>query len=723
MRYQWYIQPNDGELTEVFPIYKDDLALNYERETGQMFFREKLSGKLTFVGTDFEFIMSQDFETTFWLFCKRNGNDYHKCKFFFTDCEINFDDKKIEVQTQVTDQYDSILDNYEKELDLLQQNVATENITYKKRPMIQVYIKGEDVASCLIGNTCWEQNVKEATTNFRYLQDTCHFVLNTLYKEITYIKAGGSDAMGAYSGRCTNNGTDPLEERNFFADDMREVYGNVTAYKITCQQWSRVVTPEEGSPYIENNNIIQLIRISDSAVIDSYSLTTEHNYDDIEPFESGEYTGVNGGVFTLRSKAFYARYVCDVETIEGVGDTYVISEDDLIENNRNYHRCIGYRPAMIGYVNYLLSDTPTKYGRYGNKYYMPPGNIAIYYPCARSAWDYGISYWLRSPDLEHVYEEKAQADITLRDAIPLHAVISALLAEFAPDVTFEPTAEYSVFLYQNFGFALYLTQKTNILVAQYTQEAQKGTITLRDVLEMLRKCFNAYWFIEDGKLRIEHIHFFENGGSYTDTPTDYIDLTAAENVRNGKKWAFGQGKITFDKEDMPAQIKYAWMDDVSDVFAGQPIEIVSQFVQKDKIEEVNISNFTSDVDKMLLLPSDFSQDGWALLGAVDNVLPIVTISVGLKSFYLQNGYLSMTYLQPEFLRHDLPAPYVKINGEDTYALSVSRKRKQQVSFPMPTPKPDTNKTIKTSLGSGEIDTLSVTLLSNFAKGTIKFPTI
>jgi hypothetical protein len=83
----------------------------------------------------------------------------------------------------------------------------------------------------------------------------------------------------------------------------------------------------------------------------------------------------------------------------------------------------------------------------------------------------------------------------------------------------------------------------------------------------------------------------------------------------------------------------------------------------------------------------------------------------------------MTYLQPNFLRNDLPAPYVKINGEDTTALSVSRMRKQQVSFPMPTPKPDTNKTIKTSLGSGEIDTLSVTLLSNFAKGTIKFPTI
>jgi hypothetical protein len=78
MRYQWYIQPNDGELTEVFPIYKDDLAINYERETGQMFFREKLSGKLTFVGTDYEFIMSQDFETTFWLFCKRNGNNYNK---------------------------------------------------------------------------------------------------------------------------------------------------------------------------------------------------------------------------------------------------------------------------------------------------------------------------------------------------------------------------------------------------------------------------------------------------------------------------------------------------------------------------------------------------------------------------------------------------------------------------------------------------------------------
>lgn len=729
MRYQWYIQPNDGELTEVFPIYKDDLAINYERESGQMFFREKLSGKLTFVGDDFTFLTSNAFDAAFHVTAKRNGADYYQGVFYFTDCEINYDDNIISVQPEIEDAYDNILNNYEKELDLLQQAVETENITYYKRPMIQVYIKGEDVANCLIGNSCWEQDVTEATTDTGYLVNTCHFALNTLYKQIMYVGSDGVvQAWGIYAGRAINNGTDALAENNFNAANIPCVSGlngttPNTAYQITCRQsQERKYDSQQQAFYWENTNLIQLVRISDSVVVDEYKAVTTNLVRTFDAFESGSFTGNGGGVFMLTSQAFYARYVCDVATIDTT-PTYEISDNDLVENNRNYKRCIGYINEFIGAVSYLFSDEPTQYGRYENKYYLPPTSLigTKYYPIAQSTWS-SWSYWVKYPTFEHTFEYKARAEITLKDAIPLHAVISALLAKYAPEITFSNTTDYSVFLYDQLALDLYITQKTNILVAQYTQAAQKGTITLRDVFDMLKKCFNAYWFIENGKLRIEHVRFFENGGSYSLTPIDYIDLTEAENVRNGKKWTFGQNAVTFDKEDMPAQFTYTWMDDVSDVFAGQPIEIQSAFVKEDKIEEINIANFVTDVDKMLLLPSDFSQDGWALLGATNNQLPIVTLTIGYDEYYLQNGWLSMTFLQPNYLRYDLPAPLVKINGQDTQALSVSRKKKQQVAFPMPTPKPNTNQTIKTAVGSGEIDALSVTILSDFAKGTIKFPT-
>lgn len=48
-----------------YPIYKDDLAIEYALEQNQEFYRGKLSGKLTFQRDDYEFIRSKAFDTQF----------------------------------------------------------------------------------------------------------------------------------------------------------------------------------------------------------------------------------------------------------------------------------------------------------------------------------------------------------------------------------------------------------------------------------------------------------------------------------------------------------------------------------------------------------------------------------------------------------------------------------------------------------------------------------
>jgi hypothetical protein len=58
------------------------------------------------------------------------------------------------------------------------------------------------------------------------------------------------------------------------------------------------------------------------------------------------------------------------------------------------------------------------------------------------------------------------------------------------------------------------------------------------------------------------------------------------------------------------------MDDVTDLMGNTTIDIDANYVQKDKTEEVNVSQFTSDIDLMLLDPSSFSEDGFALLCAI-----------------------------------------------------------------------------------------------------------
>jgi hypothetical protein len=66
--------PNVLQGQTVHPIYKDDLAKEYELETNQRFYRAKLSGKITFVRDDYDYINRQSFDNEF-LYCIEKSDD------------------------------------------------------------------------------------------------------------------------------------------------------------------------------------------------------------------------------------------------------------------------------------------------------------------------------------------------------------------------------------------------------------------------------------------------------------------------------------------------------------------------------------------------------------------------------------------------------------------------------------------------------------------------
>jgi hypothetical protein len=203
------------------------------------------------------------------------------------------------------------------------------------------------------------------------------------------------------------------------------------------------------------------------------------------------------------------------------------------------------------------------------------------------------------------------------------------------------------------------------------------------------------------------------------------DLTTIAN-RNGKKWAFGTAQYSFDKEDMPARYEYSWMDEVTQLFKGNPINILSSFVKEDKVEEVNIANFTSDVDYMLLAPEMCSKDGFALLQPVadgnDYVLEITSVTIGAYDYQLQNYLVSMYVLQQLLLTYDMPSWNIEVNGVAVTASGIQRNRKQQVTFPAGDSDPNVLQLVKTTLGNGEYDKISVNLSSRMAKVTLKYDT-
>lgn len=728
-KYRFFLQiGEDGTKQTVRPNYKDDLTLDYELETNQRFYRAKLSGKINFVRADYDIINDAPFDSEFFLYIEKSDdwgqtyNQYYKAKFMKTDCTFNDDDKLVTVKPETTDQYDDVLAGLEKEYNLIELAPQIEFLTIRKRPLIQMYVPGDSIVSCFLGGTNWEQDAN-ATTDQNALIQTYHFALCNILKEIQ-ITSHGSPAVisGLYTGRMATGAS----ANNFEGKLYSEL--NVNYYIYILQQ--RI----GGLPF--GAVAVEIRKQSDDTAMFRYTKTTTSPFDTLEfDLTAVEGSGATGTMHAdMKSYNIYARYLCDVEKIDDL-NTYPLPADDIVDNNRNYRHAIGYA-IDVAFISSNFSDTPTEWGLADNgKYFAPPHSIygQTFYPIARSTWRYA-SLWFGFYLMDWILEKKARKAYTLRDAFTLSSCVNMLLKEFAPGITHEATPEYSQFLYNTNNpisgqsFKLLISRKSNIINGEYQTPAQKAPVTLQQIMTMLRDIYKCYWYIEDGKFKIEQINWFRNGGSYGYSPIIDYDLTQLENVRNGKKLAFATSEYSFDKVDMPERYQFEWMDDVTTPFEGLPIEITSKYVTAGKIEEINISNFTSDVDLMLLNPGAISSDGFALFAAVTPSgggqleLPFTKQTVGNVEYYLQNGYLAFINIQPTYWVYDMPARRFKINNTPNYAIGVERKKKQTLNFPAGTTDPNPMQLVKTYIGNGQVDKLSVNLCSRNIKATLKYDT-
>lgn len=809
-----------------YPVYKDDLAKDFEKESNQEFFRAKLSGKLTFQSFDYDFIVAQPFDFQFVLeiFISYNAGQtwtsYWRGTFWKTDCEFDNDAKTVVVQPTVWDQYNDVLAGMDKEYNLIELAPEIVHVKADKRPMIQVYVPGQSVIGCFLSGMWWEQEAEPETDETKLVNDF-KFSLN---KVMTM-----ADVSGSMSPQLPAffNKTFPGDERfnpgipgttDFVGTEYTMRYFFYAGGGGATQRW-------------------QILRNSDSTVLwqKEWSGGT---LPDVTIPQTVVLTPVSGtdatGNVTLyvHDIPVYSRFVLDTPQISGL-ETYPIPDDDIVENNRNYTRVIGYYFPDTIYFSTSLTSTPNQWGLYQpGQYYQPP---YLYwspelFPVARNAWG-RVSIWFTFSAFDWIVEESGRQPFTIRHAYPLASVISVLLAKVAPGITHEATTDYSQFLYgQNLiGITqtLLITPKSNLVTAGYDQPAQKAPITLKNVTDMLRNCFRCYWFVdEQNRFRVEHIQYFRNGGSYSGSPVVGIDLTTQQVPRNGKAWAFARDQYKFDKPEMAARYQFGWMDDVTQLFEGFPIDIVSKYVNPDNIEQIDVSKFTSDIDYILLNPGDVSKDGFALLGAhyvfenlphtinalinrdtgessandiyertdyipvepggiinysgsvigvaggvvgydanknyvlalsgwgtftnrkiivPDGVyfirscglisgqtvdfsvsycpglsLPYYNFVIDNNDHNLQNAYLAFYFLQ-NYYAYDMPARYYSINGVQKYAYGIKKLKNQTIRFPVLND-PDLVQLVKTNLGNGTIEKLSVNLSSRNANATLKYDT-
>jgi hypothetical protein len=717
------------------PVYGDKCALKYTMADNTRYYKPSWVDSLQFIRDDYDWIMSEidnatRFEVTYLIDVKwkhvddDSWADLCTLQFAFTDCEVDADNGIISVRPSVKSVYNDIEDGKDREFNLVELEPQINNLFWYKRVLSQVYVVGEDIVTNIIGGMHWEQEVEDSSVTLEDLYNNYHFTPREAYNEVEVDGLSSGGGNGTYFGIGSTN-------RTTYEYLVYPV--GIKPYQIRFKRWLDVGTYLFRISIEDTNGVEKYYRQYSEGSATNYPADTAT----VQMLDAD--TGQATNVFVSYSvKRIYDRLLCDVDT--GVDRP----TDDLVEYSSNYRYIAQYANFVYSYST-TLSLTPTQWGsvRGSNKYYTAPTAVSgAWMPIGQSLWN-NVSLFLDlNSGMQISTEQSLMRTMTLRHAYPLWSALAVLLAEVAPDVTFEPLEGYSEFLFSDTNpvtghdnLTLFITPKSNITNGDYKTPAYKAPITLASVLDMLRNIFQLYWYIDgQGRFHLEHISWFMNGGTYsTPSPTVSYDLTALRNTRNGKAWAFATSRYTFAKSEMPATISWKWMDDVTEPFTGYEMLFISPLVTLGKNEEKTIGDFTSDIDYVALQPGDVSQDGFMLLGAEYisekevYQLPFYPYrpSASAPITNLQNGYLAMAYLEKQtYWLDNQPAGGI-IYGDGTTATThkQSRTMQQDVVVPMASPDLDPLTLIRTDIGDGEIKDVEINLSSLTAKAKLRYDTV
>jgi len=636
------------------------------------FSREKLNGKMKLTRDNYTFVNSADFDTLFTVILVLPGDPVSlslanwQGEFFKTDCEFFPDNERVEVQPRTVDLYKEIIEGVSKEFDLIQLEPPLTKLQLIRRAILQIYVRGANKITNYVDAAFWE----EVTTN----PSEVHSVLEGTYRF-------------GYSGRkyfVTGSGTG-------LSADVSGVY----IYDIGLGTSLR----EDGVYRLGVVSIpdvrVRITRESDGFV--EYLGAIDDPIPNI-PVEAEQgvllTSQTDGGVSKCRAfyVDFYSRILTKAATVDG-NATFAIPGTDIVDDHGVFTRIY-----QIDYTDFLISEDHTTEGtRWGvfpdtaqhfpdEHFSRPTGSV--FYPVLQSDW-LDASFWVE-------YDAQLIADLSeasetyiVNHCYKVVDVVSKLLEAVGSGVTHEETSGFSDFLYgvSNTIRGVFKTPIivpiTNILVGDYDEPQPVVKITLKDIFDLYRQALRVYYRVnDDSELIFEHLNFFENGGSYAGEVIG-TDLTGTFDPMTGKAWATAQNTYKFEKAEMPERYEFGWQGKSSKPFIGYPMDILSEWVEKGKVEKWSIGRFNSDIDLIHNGGSDVSKDGFLFVEAVKPgtvyEAPLVNVVIDSEEEYnLQNGYASFAWLVPNLHKYGLPASDININRYATTAITLAKRKLQEI---------------------------------------------
>lgn len=763
---------------QVYPLCPDSVSIKWAKHDNDEFYLPTWNTELTFTREDAQLILGEDLGTEFTLDVAEKDQytgdetELITLKFRGIDGRVSNREGTFIVTPKPVTPYDRILAHLDDEVDLFQLGTspAIERVQMYARPIVQLFIEGGSTVGNWMGALHWETPVENWEDLYfgmvesgtpdpnNVLSPTLYGFVYDLYLSRNVFSVtpfGGStpnpNPLGvgntyvANTIGTPNDLTGDYDMDNGFIMNIRysSGYYYMTIMKDGVDYWSGAIataglgetfsvalaatngaTPNTMVAYFSQMKVATRIVANKHPITDSHGNT----WGTLGPGDTG--TGSFWG--KLKSVDPFVS-----------GQANVVVDSDPFIDTTNYRYFIQYAvPADFVVISGAKTTTPNSSGLWQpGKYYEPQPRYKPFAPGSWGDW----SVWYAANGSDTGIDSDGMVPYWLKHAYPLWSVLQVLLQNADPDAVFDPD-DYSGFFAPsndpNFVDPIarqpqnvFLTPSSNILAGNYDQPAQKAKVTLGKVLDALKKVFLAYWHIDSsGKFKLEHKSYFEKGGSYSGTPIIGLDLTDYEQVLLSKPWSFGQDEHEFDTSQLWRKIEYQWPENTSEPFIGHPIYMQADFIDPDLSDQRRVDGIMTDVDVMLASPSNYSKDGFVMLSAdydsnkLFYYLPIWQLTDGYDGlvYPLQNGRLSSAWLNYCYRSFSLPCQSVNVENLLVTANSTARDKTQTATWPA-LPLQFLNmgdqlkKLVKTSVGTGEIEEVSVLLCSRKIEAKLRFP--
>ena len=725
----YYSTEHNPTEQQIYPVYGDDFGIKHTNQDDVVYKKKEIAGALSVVDADFYLVLSNDLDTK--IFIRIVGNNINQQAYFhLRGCKIDYDNEIAEVSLVIEDHYFDVerkMDTPVNWLDFVS-NHSPQDIPL--HPIVQVYIAGEPEITIVTKGGFWTQPVKTPSALDSTLRGAMHFgqpdVLLHARTTSQALESQNSYLFGDMPANDAFAETMSLCGRYKLWVDIEVVGGNpqeaYAQYVITDTQTNERMF-ESFQVYYSEVNIVNMPLYSAT-----HGMISFHRF----RVYSRIVTAVTDNTFwnnippeDILERGIY-RYA------KPISGGVVFSAQHYTPETPSEHPL--YHHVLFGVIPHLASlpMTPPVHPNPNMQYVIPDVN---YVPVNPNRW-HGVHIWYNMPGsvVSMVEDANLVHRHTIYHTYTFEAMIKALLNGLGLDLAYDEEDD-SQFLRE---MVVDVTEHINVLPAgnlitwNYTSPTTIHEITLGQVLENIKKVFNAHWHIHNGRLKIEHAKWYYKGGMYHGDADVKQDLTVTYDMRGLKRLADGLNRVQFEEVDIPDMFRFVFLSGSSDMFRGYDIIYNTR---RHNIKEVEIEMFNTDVVYCMLNPSRIDPKAMYLLssGRIHtqddkwNSLEYSTFSIvndenSSVQYTLLNGKLSLLYLLDRFHNANvLKFPvYINTIKREEQTLEVLKKRTmlQEVEFPVDGVI-EWLKLYKTDMGDGQIHEVTHYLHTDHAQALLK----